>query len=515
MIKACLSFLVAAMLFATACNKPLSEPSESTEVEGKPGGPLAQPSPADEDSSEIIVDCAEQQGKIMNMTIANGMSTSSPLPGEASRAWLQSLNSKVTRVWIQLVFVYNNGNINYNYRYEGSRVPVEDALSFYSTTSDSLLICLSGHRNSGSRLVPVGEAYKDFVRDLILHYKRKFPKIKYIQVSNEPDAGDETMATYYPVYRNYYRGLNEANAILQQEAQAVGLSYDPIMLSNGGFTSNVPNMLDYAHNFFTAYAADQDPSKKLDFFAFHSYGESNRPKELLTARHRIDSAMQSHGLPVIPVFMSEFGMVGGSSLPAGLTLAQTVTMQPAGQLTKAFYLYEGGIDRIFNWTIHHSSIVYKSEILDIVNGTRSPYGNALELSRMLSDRKKRVSAVSKSIDPVGLGLHAVAAEGNNKGVAVLLWNYNWRTAVADRDIQVLIKNIPEQHFRKRKVNATVYVIDSKNNNYFINPAQNSLQVTQEQVFDYQPYVKIPVRLERSSVVLILLTPEKENNGNQP
>jgi hypothetical protein len=332
-------------------------------------------------------------------------------------------------------------------------------------------------------------------------------------VTNEPDAGDETMATYYPVYRNYYRGLNEANAVLGQEAQDSGYVYDPIKLSNGAFTSNVPNMLDYAHDFFNAYVADPDPSKKLDFFTFHSYGESNRPKELLTARQRIDSAMRSHGLPVIPVFLSEYGMVGGSSLPAGLTLAQTVTMQPAGQLTKAYYLYEGGIDKIFNWTIHHSSIVYKSEILDIANGIRSPYGNALELSRMLADRKKRVEAVSKSIDPVGLGLHAVAAEGNNKGVAVLLWNYNWRTAVADRDIQVLIKNIPDQHFKKRKVNVSVYVIDSKNNNYFINPAQNTLQVTNEQVLDYQSYLKVPVRLERSSVALILLTPEKENNGN--
>lgn len=484
------------LLLAIACNKP------------HPGTSLPQPSAADEDSSEIIVNCAESQGKLMNMTIANGMSTSSPLPGEPSRTWLQGLRSKYTRVWIQLVFVYNNGDTSYNYRYQSSRVPVEDALAFYSTTSDSLMICLSGDRNSGSKLVPVGEAYKDFVRELILHYKRKFPRIKLIQVSNEPDAGDETMETYYPTYRNYYRGLNEANAILQQEAQAAGKSYDPILLSNGGFTSNVPNMLNYAHDFFASYAADTDPSKKLDFFTFHSYGESNRPKELLTARQRIDSAMQSHGLPRIPVYLSEFGMVGGSGLPSGLTLAQTVTMQPAGQLSKAYYLYEGGVDMLFNWNIHHASIQYKSEILDLENGIRSPYGHALELSRMLSDRKKRVAALSKTIDAVGLGLHAVAAEGNNKGVAVLLWNYNWRNNVADRDIQVLVKNIPWQHFVGKKVRATTYVIDSQHNNYFINPSQTTLEVTSEQLMDYHPYLKIPVHLERSSVVLILLTPDK-------
>ncbi len=510
MSKIFLVVMTVCFLSLMGCNK-VGELNQQG-LAGKAAG-QAQPLQVDETSSEIVVDCAEQQGKMMEIEKYNGSSTTSPLPGEASRVWLQGLRSRTTRAWVQLVFVYNNGNINYNYKYSGSNVAVEDALAFYSTTSDSLLIALSGHRNSGSFLMPTGEAYKNFVRETILHYKRKFPKIKYIQVSNEPDATPETMATYYPVYQNYYRGLNEANEILKQENLLVGLSYDPVLISNGAFTSNVPNMLNYAKTFFTAFAADTDPSKKLDFFSFHSYGESNRPLELLTARHRIDSAMQSHGLPIIPVFLSEYGMVGGSSLPTGLTLAQTVTMQPAGQLTKAFYLYDGGIDRILNWTIHHSSIQYKSELLDIQNAYASPYGNALLLCKELSERKKRVSATSKGIDNAGLGIHALAAEGNNKGVAVLVWNYNWRTAVADKNIEVLIKNIPEQHFGKRKMHSTMYVIDSKNNNYFINPSQNRLAITAEQTYNYQPFLKIPVKLERSSVVLILLTPEKEKNAH--
>lgn len=495
------------LLLVTGCMKQNLLAEEESAL-ARYGGAM-QPTAEEQENSMVVVDCAEQQGKIMEIEKFNGSSTTSPLPGEASRKWLQGLRTKTTRVWIQLVFVYNNGNINYNYMYSGSNLPVEDALAFYSTTSDSLLIALSGHKNSGSKLMPEGEAYKDFVRETILHYKRKFPKIKYIQVSNEPDAGKETMDTYYPVYQNYYRGLHEANEILKLENLLTGHIYDPVLMSNGAFTSNVPNMLNYAHAFFTAYAADTDPQKKLDYFSFHSYGESNRPLELLTARHRIDSAMQSHGLPIIPVFLSEYGMVGGSGLPGGLTLEQTVTMQPAGQLSKAFYLYQGGIDRVLNWTIHHSSIKYKSQLLDLENAIASPYGNALLLAQKLSDRKKRVKAESKGIDDAGLGIHVLAAEGNNKGIAVLVWNYNWRTAVADQTIDVLIKNIPEQHFDKQKIHSTMYVIDSKNNNYFINPSQTSLTVKSEHTFDYQSYLKIPVLLERSSVVLILLTPEKE------
>ncbi len=459
--------------------------------------------PPDESTSTVVVDCAESRGKIVNFGQANGTSTTSPLPGEASRQFLQQLKTKVTRVWIQLVFVYNNGTPNYNYSYSGG-VPVEDALTFYSTTSDSLLICLSGHRNSGTFLMPTDSTvYKNFVRQTILYYKRKYQKIKYIQVSNEPDFGGETMATYYPVYKYYYRGLNEANAILQTET---GPSYSRILLSNGGFTSNVPGMLAYAHNFFLSYKSDTDPNKKLDFFAFHSYGESNRPVELLTARQRIDSAMLSHQLPVIPIFLSEYGMVGGTSLPSGLTLEQTVTMQPAGQLTKSFYLYEGGISRVLNWLIHHGTIEHKSQILDVQNGYASPYGNALLLCRKLSDLDNRVKAESKGIDNVGLGIHTLAANGNDKGIGVLIWNYNWTKTVTDKDHEILIKNIPKQYYPGNKINAKIYIIDSKNNNYFINPTQTTLAVTTSAIYDYKSFLKIPVKLERSSVVLIMLTP---------
>ena len=492
MAKRFLVLLAVCFLFILSCKK-------KTDNTIDPPPPTLPP---DESTSTVVVDCSVQQGKMMQIEGANGSSTTSPLPGAASQLWLQGLETKVTRVWVQLVFVYNNGNINYNYAYSGSGVGVEDALNFYSTTTDSLLICLSGHRNSGSFLMPTGIAYQNFVRETILYYKRKYPKIKYIQVSNEPDSGGETMATYYPVYQHYYRGLNEANAILLVEK---GPSYAPMLLSNGGFTSNVPGMLAYAHNFFVSYKTDPDPNKKLDFFCFHSYGESNRPLELLTARSRIDSAMQSHGLPRIPVFLSEYGMVGGSSLPSGLSEAHTVTMQPAGQLTKAFYLYSGGIDRVLNWLIHHGTIQYKSQLLDIQNGYASPYGNALLLSKKLSDMKNRVKAESKGIDNVGLGIHALAANGNDKGIAVLVWNYNWTKTVADKDHEVLIKNISKKYFTG-KINSKIYVIDSKNNNYFINPTQTSLAVTTTQTHDYNSFLRIPVKLERSSVVLILLSP---------
>ncbi|WP_141675519.1 hypothetical protein [Formosa haliotis] len=454
-------------------------------------------------SSEIQVDFDTNLGEIMNLSAYNGSSTTSAIPAVASETWLKQFDTKTTRVWVQLRFVYNNGNINYNYKYSGSNVPVEEALAFYSKTSDSLLVALSGHTSSSSYNMPEGDDYVNLVKETVLHYKRKFPKIKYIQVSNEPDLNKETMVTYYPVYKYYYKGLNSANAILKKEAEDAGKNYSPILISNGAFTSNVPNMLDYAETFLDAYVADSDITKRLDFFSFNNYAEADRPKEVLTAKERIDNLMQSKGLPKIPVFISEFGAVGGSSLPSGLTLAETVTLWPASQLTKAYYFYEGGIDAMFNWVISHSSLVQKSQLLDLENATASPYGNMLVLSKMFADYGTRIKAESDLINDKGLGVHVLAAKKMDKGMTVLVWNYNWRYQKADQDVTVTIKNIPVSQFGEN-LNAKVYMIDSKNNNYYINKSQTSLETSFELSKKKASFMQIPLKLERSSVALIVI-----------
>src|SRR5690606_3278743 len=70
--------------------------------------------------SLITVDCSQQEGPIMQLHRYNGSSTTSGMPGDAARNWMQQLQTKLVRVWIQLVYVYNNGNINYNYTYRGN-----------------------------------------------------------------------------------------------------------------------------------------------------------------------------------------------------------------------------------------------------------------------------------------------------------------------------------------------------------------------------------------------------------
>jgi hypothetical protein len=56
------------------------------------------------------------------------------------------------------------------------------------------------------------------------------------------------------------------------------------------------------------------------------------------------------------------------------------------------------------------------------------------------------------------------------------------------------------------VRSTVYLLDSKTNNYYTNPAQTSLQVTRTEELDYAPALGIPMSMEQHSVALILLEP---------
>jgi hypothetical protein len=458
--------------------------------------------PVDESQYRVVVDAGSQIGPVMRLAQATTHSTSSPLPGEATRAYMQSLDHEVVRTWIQTRYVYNKGNIDYNYKYESSDVGAEDALRFYATTGKSVLIALSAYTPTSTWPLPQGEAFTDFLRQTLVYYKSKYPNIRYVQVGNEPDANDETMATYYPIYRQYYRAVNAANAEL-------GLTGDDrILISNGPFTSNVTNMLAYAGPFFAAYAADADPEKKLDFFSFHVYGETDRPIELLAARQRIDAAMQANGLAPIPVFVDEYGVFGGSSLPVRFTKAELVTLQPAGQLTKAFYLYEGGIDAVFNWAIFHSTLPMKSQLADVQTAVRYPYGNALLLAKELSDRGTRIAATSSAIDAKGLGTHVLAAM-DKEGIAILVWNFNWRlTTPAPKDFSILVKNIPQSVIGGGAMRQTVYMIDSKTNNVYTNPAQTTLEPSSSQEVAVGSTLSIPMQMEPYSVALVVLSKKK-------
>lgn len=451
-------------------------------------------------SGMITVDCAVPQGNVIRFEQSNVHSTTSNLPGEKTRTWLQALNHKTIRTWLALSTINSKG---YNYKYS-SDVPAETSLAYYSTCADSLLIALTAYKSTPTAPLPgdgKGVLFQNFIKQTIIYYKTKFPKIKYIQAGNEPDYNKETAADYYEVYKDYYKAINAANAEL-------GLAGNSrLMLSNGAFTSttNFSALVDYTNQFLALYAADTDPGRRLDFFSMNCYTEQTNPKIFETAKPQITAALAAKGITPRPVFVTEYGLSGGDFLPAAWKRDQLMTAWAPAQLAKAFYLYEGGVDRVFNWAISHGEILHKSELSDLNNAYPNPYGYALMFGKEVSDRGTRIKASSAKLSAQGLGINALAAMGNGKGIAVLVWNFNYTNFTPDQEISVKINNIPQAAF-PGKINAKVYMIDSKNNNIYSNPSQNSLAAISEQAYDYAGSLSVPLKLEGNSVALIVLNP---------
>jgi len=452
-------------------------------------------------SSAITVDAGVAQGNVMRFEQSNVHSTTSKLPSESSRLWIQSMNHKTIRTWLALRTIYNEGQ---NYKYS-SDVQAETSLAFYSTCADSLLVALTAYTPSPTLPLPgngKGALFQTFIKQQIIYYKTKFPKIKYIQAGNEPDFAGETAAEYYETYKDYYKAVNAANAELGLGGSST------IRLSNAAFTSNTnffTGTMAYANQFLALYAADTDPGKRLDFFSINCYTEQTNPKLFETVKPQITAALAAKNITPRQVFVTEYGLVGGTFVPAAWVQSQIMTAWPAAQLSKAFYLYEGGADRVFNWAISHGEIPHKSELADLTNTYPNPYGYAMMMAKSLSDRVTRIKATSTKLTAQGLGINAVASMGNGKGIAVLVWNYNYTNFTPDQEIKVQINNIPAASF-PGKINVTVYYIDSKNNNIFNNPNQKSFTATSTDALNYSATLSIPLKLEGNSVAFIELTP---------
>jgi hypothetical protein len=466
-----------------------------------PAMPTLTGSSAGTASSVITVDAGVTQGNVMRFEQSNVHSTTAALPGEKTRQWLQGMNHKTIRTWLALRTINNEGQ---NYKYD-SGVPVETSLAFYSTCADSLLIALTAYTPTASLPLPgngKGTLFQNFIKQQIVYYKTKFPKIKYIQAGNEPDYNGETAANYYEVYKDYYKAVNAANAEL-------GLAgNNTIRLSNAAFTSTTnffTGTIDYANQFLALYAADNDPEKRLDFFSINCYTEQSNPKLFETVKPQITAALNAKGITPRQVFVTEYGLVGGTFIPSAWVQSQIMTAWAPAQLAKAFHLYEGGADRVFNWAIAHGDILHKSEIADLTNGYPNPYGYALMFGKELSDRVTRIKASSTKLTDKGLGINAIASMGNGKGLAILVWNYNYTNFTPDQEIKVQINNIPQALF-SGKMNAKVYMIDSKTNNIYNDPNAKTLTETSTNAYDYAKNLSIPLKLEGNSVALILLNP---------
>lgn len=491
-------------LLAAGCSKKEGTPDPPAPPSG--GGQNTSPYPDAPNNPNnyptvISADCSQSQGNVMRIEQANVHSTSSALPGDKAKTWLQGMNHNTIRTWLALSTI---NRLGYNYKYDGGPT-VETSLAYYSQCADSLLIALTAYHSTSTVMPAAGVPMQNFITQTIVYYKTKFPKIKYIEAGNEPDYDEESVTDYYNDYKDYYKGVNAANIQLGLTGK------DRLMLSNAPFTSSTTTngVVDYTYTnaFLALYAADTDPGKKLDFYSIHVYMGAANPIVCQTNVPEIVNALKANSLPTIPVFVTEYGMLGGTQLPSSWSESTAMTAWAPAQMAKAYYLYTGGAARVFNWCIAHGSILHKSELADLTNAYANPYGNALLFCKEVSARGTRIKTASTKLSATtGLGVNALASMGNGKGIAILVWNYNYTTTVADQNINVQISNIPSSAFSGGKMNTKIYIVDSGNNNIFNNPSQTMLKTTLDADYKYSSSLSVPLKLEANSVALITVTP---------
>jgi hypothetical protein len=351
---------------------------------------------------------------------------------------------------------------------------------------------------------------------------QQFPKIDYIEATNEPDwefhgkqiyAGKEPVLQpdeVYPYYVPYYQAVNEVNEGLPQSER--------IRIGGPALTGMTETWMTA---FLDGYAADSNPDKRMDFISYHGYGEFSDdfkeyraykadPSEVSTQRARLDNWLKERQLTEgIPVFVTETGLYPGPSFDEKDPSKNDYTRQAAGMASMHYWWADQSGIYPFNWVVRHATQGRKDQLITHApdgpqSDTFSPYGNMLLMRSMMKDT--RVKATSDSLRE-GQGVYTLASR-DASGVSVMVWNYQH---INDGRFRTTIhmSSLPPE-LRDGPVRETLYKVDQTTSNYWADPERANLQQVGERIFTIpvgNTYVET-VDLEPNAIYLILLEPVK-------
>lgn len=519
-VAAFVILVASAQVGAGTARDDAQEPgSEITTAE--PGSRLATGDSAPQTASEspidqatVAVDFAAVQGDLLRTEAYNTWDNGDPAPDlrtdDVEFLNEQGLHSEVVRVGFKVDELCNVKTNTCDFS------PVADWLDDISAATDSLVVHLTPEKIIHDKRLPSDA--RPLLKLAIQELKQRFPKIRYIEATNEPDwefhgsqiyAGkdpvlqpDEVYAYYVP----YYQAVNEVNDALPASER----------LKIGG-----PALTGMTETWMTAfldgYAADSNPGKRLDFISYHGYGEfsddfkayrayKSDPSEVSTQRARLDKWLQARQLTEgIPVFITETGIYPGPSFDEPDPSKNDYIRQAAGLASLHYWWAEQAGVYPFNWVVRHATQGRKDQIITRspegpLTDTFSPYGNMLLMqSRM---KGTQVQATSDSLTG-GQGVYAVASK-DESGASVMVWNYQhinngrFRTTI---DMSGLSADFGDGAMRQR-----LYRIDQNTSNYWAEPGQANLQEVDEQIVTAGKRHSETVDLEPNAIYLLLLEP---------
>jgi hypothetical protein len=292
-----------------------------------------------------------------------------------------------------------------------------------------------------------------------------------------------------------------------------------------------PNNVGWIPKFLDAYAADKDPSKRLDFISYHAYGFfknqtncsdyepiRNNPSMLAEQRARTDDELRKRGLDVnIPAFITETGGYPGPSYD-NKDDARPDYLRQATTLASYMYWYlESPKDVPFNWVLRHASEERKDQLItrggpdrkSMLTRTFTPYGNQMLMFSKL--KTERVVANSSALR-AGKGVYAIATK-DDSGAAVVVWNYQ-QTGNQPYRVTIDLSSLPE-NLRDRSLRQTMYRIDEKISNYWGNPDTANLQRVAESRIGSRARHRLTIELTPNALQLIVLEPATTATSKKP
>ncbi|WP_248930662.1 S-layer homology domain-containing protein [Paenibacillus hamazuiensis] len=505
-------------------------------------------------NAAVSVDANVSQGELFRSEKYFNIAKQSTFPAaQASRAadiqflGEQGLRTKIQRAWVNESEIYDEATGLFN-KYD----QIDTYLSQVSNMADELLINLRAEKVV-KELEYTPAQIKPVVKEYIKHLKQNFPKIKYIEVLNEPDAPANSDANYYRIdpvtgkqtntnilspgnLYSYYKAFSDA-------VYEVNAELNPAVPLQVGGPALYNFDLDWFRGFLDGYKNDTSPTKKLDFISYHGYlrkdpatGKNlfykDNPRLATEERSAIETELSSRGISTdIPSFITETGMYPGP-LGDDLDLGSLATGKPpkydyidkdqlrqaAGMASLAYwYSDSSGKNYPFGWNTRHNggngrkdALVTRdrnNKLLDPIYSDKfTPYGNLRKMQSMMKTTK--VSASSNSIDSNGKGVYALAAK-DDTGVSLMVWNYQG-TGTADFNTGVQVSNLPPV-FSGKNVRIKTYKINNTTSNYYNgDPVNPNLQMVEDKIVTHNGSYRSSIYLEPNCLQLLVLEPVDTN-----
>lgn len=459
-------------------------------------------------SSKIIVDFNLPKKELVRTEKYNNIALEVLTDADINFYNKSGLHEKILRVWMVDEEFYNFETGTYMLNTH------DEYLTQASKVTDNLIINFGGSgivthfAESPEKILPI-------YTKILTYLKNKFPKIRFVEVMNEPDYGGEYVKhvnknTYYQFYKYAAKAVVEINQ-----------KYKPkVPLEIGGPAIAQLN-IDFLGAFLDDFKNDKDPMKKLDFISFHGYflkpAEDylmfkDNPSLVKDQRKLLDIELAKRGLSTkIPAFITETGIYPGPSFDEMNSTTNDHLRQASGVASLFYWYLESDNIYPFHWVMRHLKEGRKDQLVTRDEFEKpfrkeskfTPYGNMMVMSSKLKNYRSPVSTSSTIRD--GKGLYTIASS-DKSGIAIMIWNFQSMFNSGYKS-ELNLKNLPKE-FLGKEIKMSIYKIDYKNSNYHADLENCNLSVFEEQIFKGKKSFQINLFLDPNALQLIVLEVNK-------